>query len=114
MAISLGDIDFAANDGFYTCFLSRQVEINDAIHGAVVSDSQAIHTQLFGTLYKLGYAAHTIEQAIFGVDVKVDKLLWHRLDYNTCARSPERGLFDYPSKNLGSFLYCVEKFFDKI
>jgi hypothetical protein len=94
-AISLSDIDFAANDWFYTCFPSRHIKINDAIHGTVVSDSQAVHAQFLGSGNKLRYAAHAIEQAVFGVDVQMDKLLRHRLDYNTCTRGPERGISDY-------------------
>jgi len=43
----------------------------------MVSDSKAVHAQLFGPGNKLGDAAHAIEQAIFSVDVKVGKLLWH-------------------------------------
>jgi hypothetical protein len=76
-AISLSDIDFAANDWFYTCFLSGYIKINDAIHGTVISDSQAVHAQFLGSGNKLRYAAHAIEQAVLGVDVKVGKLLWH-------------------------------------
>jgi hypothetical protein len=37
-------------------------------------------------------AAHAIEQAIFGVDVKVGKLPWHQLNYNICAEGPKRGI----------------------
>lgn len=77
MAIGLGDIDFAANDWFYTCFPGRHIKIDDAIHGAVVSDSKAVHAQLFGPGNKLGDAAHAIEQAIFSMDVKMGKLLRH-------------------------------------
>jgi len=77
MAIGLGDIDFAANDWFYTCFPSCYIKIDDAIHGAVVSDSKAVHAQLFSPLDKLRDAAHAIKQAIFSVDVKVGKLPWH-------------------------------------
>ena len=95
MAIGLGDIDFAANDWFYACFLSRHIKIDDAIHGAVVGDSQTVHAQLFGPGNKLRDAAHAIEQAILSVDVKVGKLLWHRLDYNTCAGSPKRGISNH-------------------
>ena len=76
-AIGLGDIYFTANDWFYTCFLSCHIKIDDSIHGAVVSDSKAVHAQLFGSDNKLRDAAHAIEQAIFSVDVKVGKLLWH-------------------------------------
>jgi len=77
MAIGLGDIDFAANDWFYTCFLGSHIKIDDTIHGTVVSDSKAVHAQLFGPGNKLRDAAHAIEQAIFSVDVEMDKLPWH-------------------------------------
>ncbi len=76
-AIGLGDIDFAANDWFYACFFSRHIKINYAIHGAVISDGKAVHAQLFGSGNKLWDAAHAIEQAIFRVNVKMDKFLWH-------------------------------------
>jgi len=95
MAIGLGDINFAANDWFYPCFLGRHIKIDDAIHSAVISDSKAVHAQLFGPGNELGDAAHAIEQAVFSVDVKMGELLWHRLDYNTCAESPKRGIFNY-------------------
>jgi hypothetical protein len=36
--------------------------------------------------------ANTIEKAIFAVDVKVGKLLWHRLDYSICVERPGRGV----------------------
>ena len=77
MAIGFSDIDFTADNWFYTCFLSCHIKINNAVHGAMISDSEAAHAQLFGPLDKLRDAAHAIEQAIFSVDVKVDKLLWH-------------------------------------
>jgi 2,4-dienoyl-CoA reductase-like NADH-dependent reductase (Old Yellow Enzyme family)/thioredoxin reductase len=95
VAIGLGDIDFAADDWFYTCLLSSYIEIDDAIHGAVISDSEAVHAQFFGSGNKLRNAAHAIEQAVFGVDVKVGKLPWHWLDYSTCGKSPKRGIHDY-------------------
>jgi hypothetical protein len=76
-AIGLCYVYFTANDWFYTCFPGRYIKIDDAIHCAVVSDSKAVHAQLFGPGNKLRDAAHAIEQAIFSVDVKVGKLLWH-------------------------------------
>jgi len=92
MAIGLGDVDFAANDWFYTCFLSRHIKINNAVHGAVVSDSKAVHAQLFGPGNKMRDATHAIEQAILSVDVKVGKLPWHQLNYNIYAEGPKRGI----------------------
>ena len=96
VAIGLGDVDFAANDWFDTCFLSRYIKINNTVHGSVVSDSKAVHAQLFGPGNKLADAAHAIEQAIFSVDVEVSELPWHQPDYNICAESPKRGISGYP------------------
>jgi hypothetical protein len=93
-AIGLGDIDFAADDGFYACFLSCHIEIDDAIHGAVVGDRQAVHAQFLGSGNELRYATHAIEEAVFGVDVKVGKFLWHRLNYSIWANSPKRRISD--------------------
>jgi hypothetical protein len=94
MAIGLGDIDFTANDWFDACFLGRYVEINNAVHGPVVSDGKAVHTHLFGPGDKLRDAAHAIEQAVFGVDVEVSELPWHRLDYSICTERPKREISD--------------------
>lgn len=77
MTIGLGDVDFAANDWLYTGFLSRDIKIDNAIHGAVVSDSKAVHAQLFGPGNKLRNAAHAVEQAIFSVNMKMSKLPRH-------------------------------------
>ncbi len=88
-----GDIDFAADDWFYACLLGRNIEIDDAVHGSVVSYGQAVHAQFLGSRNELRYAAHTVEQAIFCVDVKVGEPLWHRPDYSIWARGPRRGIF---------------------
>jgi hypothetical protein len=93
-AIGLSDIDFATKDWFDTCFLSRYIKINDAVHGPVVSYSKAVHTQLFGSGNKLGDTAHAIEQAILSMDVEMSKITWHQLDYNICAESPKRSISD--------------------
>ena len=94
-AIGLGDIDFAADDRFYASFLSCYIEIDDAVHVAVVSDSKAIHAQFLGPGDKLGDAAHAVEQAILGVNVKVGKSLGKWPKYSTCARSAQRGIADH-------------------
>ena len=94
-AIGLGDIDFAADDRFYASFLSCYIEIDDAVHVAVVSDSKAIHAQFLGPGDKLGDAAHAVEQAILGVNVKVGKSLGHWPNYSTCAQRAQRGIADH-------------------
>jgi hypothetical protein len=82
VAIVFGDIDFTANDWLYPRFFSCQVEINNTIHSTMVGNGKAIHAQFLSPGNKLGNAAHTIKQAVFSVDMKMDKLLWHCLNYN--------------------------------
>ena len=87
-AICLGDVDLAAYYGLDPFVSGRRVEIDDAIHGAVVGDGQAVHAQLLRSGDKLGNAAHAIEEAVFSVDVKMGELPRHRSDYSICAGSP--------------------------
>ena len=89
MAICLSCINFTANDRFYPCLPSRQVKINNTIHCTMVSNSKAVHTQLFGLGDKLWDTAHAVEQAILCMNVEVGKLLRHFLNYSTrhCEQS---------------------------
>jgi hypothetical protein len=48
----------------------------------MVSYSQAIHAQLFGSGDKLWDAAHTVKQAILGMNMEVCEFSWHFLNYN--------------------------------
>ena len=84
MTISFSHINFTTNDWLYPCLLGCHIEINNAIHGAVVSDGKAVHAQFLGSGNKLGDVAHAIKQAIFSVDMEVSELWWHRLNYSIC------------------------------
>jgi hypothetical protein len=64
MAVEPVDISFAANDWLYIRLLSRHTEVDEATHGAVVSDSQAVPAQLLGPGSKLKDAALAIGQLI--------------------------------------------------
>ena len=77
LAIRLCHVDFTANDWFYSCFFGCQIEIDNAIHGAVIGDSEAIHAQFLGPGKKLGNAAHAVEQAVLGMNVEMSEFLWH-------------------------------------
>ena len=66
-----GDIDLAADDGLDAGLSGCLVELDDAVHHAVVGDGQAVHAQLFGPCHQLRDAAHAVEQAVFGVDMEV-------------------------------------------
>ncbi len=47
-ATSRGDVYLTADDGLYPRLPGGTIELDDAIHGAVVGYRQAVHTQLFG------------------------------------------------------------------
>jgi hypothetical protein len=101
-AVSLGNIDLAADDWPYASLPGGHIEIDDAVHGTVVGNSQAVHAQFPGSGDELRYATHTVEQAVFGMDVKVGELLRHRLDYSICSGGPERGISNCPEISLHS------------
>jgi hypothetical protein len=46
--------------------------------------------------------AHTIEQAIFSMNVKMGKFLWHQLNYNICVEGTKRGI-----SNCQKFLFIT-------
>ncbi len=57
--------------GLIFASLACEVELDDAVQGAVVGDGQAVHPQLLGAGQQLGYTAHAVKQAVLGVDVQV-------------------------------------------
>jgi len=66
-------IDLGAENGLYPGFLSLEIEVEDPIESAMVSDSQGIHAQLLSPGDQMGNAAHAIEEAVFSVDVEMGK-----------------------------------------
>ena len=73
LARAWGHVDLAADDGLRALLLGFLVEIDDAVHGAVVGDGDAVHAELFRRLDELLDAARTVEQAVFRVDMEVSK-----------------------------------------
>jgi hypothetical protein len=72
-ATARGDINLTANDGLDAGLFSSLVKLDGTVHDAVVGDGQAIHTQFFSLLHEPRDTAHTIQQAVFGVDMEVSK-----------------------------------------
>jgi hypothetical protein len=68
-----GNVDFNADDGLYVGLFGCAIEIDYAVHCAVVGDSKTIHSQLFCPAHQMLDSAHAIEQAIFGMNVEVSK-----------------------------------------
>ena len=82
MAIGLSNIDFTANNRLYSCFFGCQVEINNAIHCTMISYGKAIHAQFLSLGDKLRNATHAIEETVLSVNMKMDKVPRHHLDYS--------------------------------
>ena len=73
LATARSYIYFTADDRINFCLSGCLIEVNDPVHVAMVSDSQAGHAQLPGPGHQVRYAAHAIQQAIFSMHMKVAK-----------------------------------------
>jgi len=68
-----GHIDLAADDGLHARLAAGAVKRHRAVHDAVVRDGQRVLTQLFGAPGQLADAARAVQQAVFGMDMEMDK-----------------------------------------
>ena len=68
-----GYVDLAADDGLHALLLRLFVEVDDAVHGAVVGDGDAVHAERFRRLDEFLDAARTVEQAELRVDMEMGK-----------------------------------------
>ena len=68
-----GDIDLAADHGVQPGGLAGAVEIDHAVHHAVIGDGDGRLPERLGALDELPDAAGAVEQAVFGVDVQMGK-----------------------------------------
>ena len=68
-----GHIHLAADDGMDALRLTGAVEIDGAVHGAVVRDGAGSLPHLFDQFGQVTDAAGAVQQAIFRMDVKVSK-----------------------------------------
>jgi hypothetical protein len=67
------NIDLAPDNRLDAGGFSGLVKLDNAVHHAVVGDSQAAHTQLFSAGHQFCNRTHAVKQAVFRVDVKVGK-----------------------------------------
>ena len=70
-AAVVGYVNFTADDGFDANFPARRVEVDHPVEGAVVSDGQGVHPQLFRAGHQVGNTADAVQHAVLGVNVKV-------------------------------------------
>jgi hypothetical protein len=66
-------IKLTAKDWLYPGLPGSEIEIDYPIHCAVIGDGQAIHSQFLGPGDELRDGAHAIEEAIFGMNMKMSK-----------------------------------------
>ena len=72
-ARSRRDIDLAADDRLDPGSLRSLVEINDAVHHAVIRQGDGLLPKLLDTGHHVLDAARAVKQAVFRVDVQMDK-----------------------------------------
>ena len=72
-ARSRRDIDLAADDRLDPGGLRGLVEINDAVHHAVIRQGDGLLPKLLDTGHHVLDAARAVKQAVFRVDVQMDK-----------------------------------------
>ena len=61
------DIDLAADDRMNAAFLGLLIELDHAVHDAVIGDGAVLHAQLLHMIEQGGDAACAVEQAVFGM-----------------------------------------------
>ena len=67
------DIYFTTDDGLDPGIFGQTVELDRAVHHAVVGEGNTIHTKFFHAGNQVRDAAHTIEEAVFAMYMEVSK-----------------------------------------
>ena len=65
--------------GLTPAFLSVVIELDRAVHHAVVGQRDAVHAQLGRALGDALGGGVAVQQAVFGVDVKMDEIAAHNV-----------------------------------
>ena len=68
-ATPVRDIAFATDDGFHAFFAGRFVEINNAVHHAMVRHCDGWHLKLCGSVDEIADSACPVQNAVSGVYV---------------------------------------------
>jgi hypothetical protein len=74
-----GNIELTADDGFDAGFLGPLIKFQGAEQTAVIGDGHGGHFELLGLAKQIAQADGSIQQAVSGMDVEMDKIRgWHR------------------------------------
>ena len=101
-AVGFGvDVDLAPDDGLDSLGFAGLVEIDCAVHDAVVGHGDGVHAQFFGAQDERLDVAGPVEQAVLGMEVEMNERLGH-------VRHPgaDRGGREYPSALFRDSLFA--------
>ena len=73
VATAMGNVNLAADDGLYPCFLALRIKVHRAVEAAVVGDGEGVHSHVPDPVDEVGNAADAIKHAVFGVRVQVSE-----------------------------------------
>ena len=69
-----GNVDLTADDRLDACFFRRLVKLHAPIHHPVVGAGNGSLSALLHPVHQLVDAAGTVQQAVLGMDMKMDKI----------------------------------------
>ena len=83
-----GHIDFAADDGLDACLFCSLIELDTAVHDAVVRDGDGILAALLDAVHELVDTAGTVQQAVFGMEVEMNEVSPLTVPFGHIAHAP--------------------------
>ncbi len=90
-ALAGSHIKLAADDRFYPRLFGLDVKLKGAIHRAMISDGDTVHPILLALVKEVGNTDGPIQQAILGMDVKMNKSSAHFVNYELGITNYELG-----------------------
>ena len=83
-----GHIDLTADDGLDACLFCGLIELDTAVHDAVVRDGDGALAALLDAVHKLVDTAGTVQQAVFGMDVEMNEVSPLTVPFGHIAHAP--------------------------
>jgi len=78
-----GNVELLADYGLYPSSPGTLVKVNDAEHRPMICNGQCGELQISSVACQIRYTARPVEEAVGGMDVKVDKIgVFHKGSYS--------------------------------
>ena len=85
-------VDFTPQDGLDSLRLCLFIEVDDAVHIAMIGNRHCRHSQFFGPGYHFRNAAHPIKEAVLGMHMKMYKR-FHSINAPFIRKTPGRAFY---------------------